>query len=158
MNWKEVCEDKSLANLPYKVELNRQGQLVMSPTRNKHGFYQGEMAALLRQYLPHGFVLTECAVETGEGTIVADVTWATPERFAIIRDEFSCSVAPEICAEIWSESNTKEELNNKRRLYMAHGALEFWYCDAQGHLSFYDTQGQMATSALCPGFPANIDR
>ncbi len=33
MNWQEVCEDKSLANLPYKIELNCQGQIVM--TRSK---------------------------------------------------------------------------------------------------------------------------
>ena len=156
MTWKQVCEDKSLANLPYKVELSRQGQLIMSPTRNQHGFFQGEIAYLLRSLLAHGFTLTECAVDTPDGTIVADVTWASPERFGVIKDEFSCSVAPEICVEIWSESNTKEELNKKRRLYLAKGALEWWYCDKHGRLSFFDEKRQMPASKLCPGFPTRI--
>lgn len=64
MTWQEVCEDKNLANLPYKIELNRRGQIIMSPTRNKRGLYQGQIAYLLRTLLPHGRVLTECAVDT----------------------------------------------------------------------------------------------
>lgn len=116
MNWREACEDKSLANLPYKVELSREGKIIMSPTRNKHGFYQTRIAHLLITLLPHGEALTECAVDTSEGTIVADVTWASSECFKIIEDEFSCSIAPEICVEVWSESNTPAEIERKRRL------------------------------------------
>ena len=81
MTWREVCEDKSLADLPYKIELNRFGQIVMSPTRNKHGYFQAKIAVLLQQLLPQGRVLVECAVDTPEGTKVADVAWATEERF-----------------------------------------------------------------------------
>jgi Uma2 family endonuclease len=157
MNWQELCEDKRLANLPYKIELNRQGQIIMSPTRNKHGFFQGAIAFFLKKLLPHGYVLTECAVDTPEGTIVADATWATPERFEVIEDEFSCSVAPEICVEIWSASNTPEEIKRKRHLYFAKGALEFWYCNEHGHLAFSNPTGQMAASSLCPDFPDNVD-
>jgi Uma2 family endonuclease len=103
MTWLEACHDKSLDNLPYKIELNRQGKIIRSPTRNKHGFYQGEIAYLLRTLLRKGHVLVECAIDTPEGTYVADVAWATKERFKIIEDEFSCSVAPEICVEVWSK-------------------------------------------------------
>ena len=71
MNWQQVCEDKNLADLPYKIELNRQGQIIMSPTRNKHGLYQGRIAYLLQSLLSHGRVLTECAVDTSEGTIAS---------------------------------------------------------------------------------------
>ena len=78
MNWQQLCEDKRLADLPYKIELNRHGQIIMSPTRNKHGIYQARIAVLLQSLLPHGTVLTECAVDTPEGTIVADATWASP--------------------------------------------------------------------------------
>lgn len=34
MKWQEVCEDKALQDLPYKIELNRWGQIVMSPAKN----------------------------------------------------------------------------------------------------------------------------
>jgi Uma2 family endonuclease len=157
MNWQQVCEDKNLADLPYKIELNRQGQIVMSPTRNKHGFFQAQIAILLKQFLPHGFVLTECAVDTHEGTIVADVTWATPERFRVIEDEPSCSVAPQICVEIWSASNTTEEIERKRRLYFGKQAQEFWYCDEGGKLTFFNPRGQLPLSALCSDFPSRVD-
>src|SRR5436309_2686392 len=93
MTWAEACRDKNLQNLPYKIELNRQGQLIMSPTRNKHGFFQGEIAYLLRTLLSEGHVLLECAVDTEEGTYVADAAWASKGRFKIIEPELSCSVA-----------------------------------------------------------------
>lgn len=94
MTWVEACHDKSLENLPYKIEINRQGKIIMSPTRNKQGFYQGEITYLLRELLSKGHVLVECAIDTPEGTYVADVAWATRERFKIIEDEiqlFGCS-------------------------------------------------------------------
>jgi len=156
MTWVEACNDKSLQNLPYKIELNRQGKMIKSPTRNEHGFFQGEIAHLLRQLLPRGRVITECAIETEEGTYVADVTWASAERFKIIRPEFSSSVAPEICVEVWSPSNTPEEIEMKKRLYFAKAAVEFWYCDSQGRIAQFDQSGELAQSKLCPQFPRQV--
>ena len=150
MTWREVCEDKSLADLPYKIELNRFGQIVMSPTRNKHGYFQAKIAVLLQQLVPEGRVLVECAVDTPEGTKVADVAWATVERFRIIEDEFSSSVAPQICVEVWSQSNTREEIDLKRRLCTERGATEFWYCDQNGDMTFFDGRGKISRSTLCP--------
>ncbi len=157
MNWQQVCEDKSLADLPYKIEINRQGQIVMSPTRNRHGYYQAKIAYLLKKLLPHGEALTECAIDTSEGTIVADDTWASQERFKIIADEFSCSIAPEICVEVWSPANTPEEIEQKRRLYLGKGALEFWYCDERGRMTFFNLPGQLPKSTICPDFPADLE-
>jgi Uma2 family endonuclease len=157
MTWVEACHDKSLENLPYKIELNRQGKIIMSPTRNKHGFYQGEIAYLLRTLLRKGHVLVECAIDTPEGTYVADVAWATKERFKIIEDEFSCSVAPEICVEVWSQSNSPEEIEMKKRLYFDKGALEFWYCDRNGGMIFFTQKGQLQKSELCSQFPKKVE-
>ena len=39
MNWQEVCDDPHLQDLPYKVELNRFGQILMSPASNEHGYF-----------------------------------------------------------------------------------------------------------------------
>jgi Uma2 family endonuclease len=156
MTWVEACHDKRLQNLPYKVELNRQGKLIMSPTRNKHGFYQGKIVHLLQTLLPNGEVIVECAIDTSEGTYVADATWSSPERFKIIKDEFSSSIAPEICVEVWSPSNSAEEIEMKRRLYFEKGAVEFWYCDADGRVSWFDNSGGISKSALCPGFPRQV--
>jgi hypothetical protein len=37
MTWKDLCQDRRLQNLPYKVELNRQGKIILSPIQYKHG-------------------------------------------------------------------------------------------------------------------------
>jgi Uma2 family endonuclease len=157
MTWAEACDDPSLQNLPFKVEINRHGQIIMSPIRNRHSFYQGEIAGRLQQLLPHGKVGVETAVDCGEeGTRVADVTWASAERFKIIVDEISCSIAPEICVEVWSPSNSDEEMDSKRQLYLAKGASEFWYCDAHGQITHFDRDGSIPQSKLCPQFPKQI--
>src|SRR5947208_1410506 len=75
MNWQEVCEDKSLADLPYKIELNRWGQIVMSPADYQHSSFQGEIIRWLNQLMPHGRAIPECAVDTAENTKVPDVVW-----------------------------------------------------------------------------------
>ena len=156
MTWAEACQDKSLENLPYKIELNRQGKLIMSPTRNRRGAFQAELAHLLRTRLPEGYVLVQCAIDTPEGTYVSDVTWAGKERFKIIEPELSCSVAPKICVEVWSQSNTAEEIEMKRRLYFEKGALEFWHCDQIGIMTFFSRTEPLPQSRLCPKFPHKI--
>ena len=35
MQWQDICDDKLLQDLPYKVELNQWGQIVMSPRKVK---------------------------------------------------------------------------------------------------------------------------
>jgi len=40
MNWQEVCTNPALQNLPYKMELNRQGQIIMSPASVRHVIFQ----------------------------------------------------------------------------------------------------------------------
>ncbi|MEB4591920.1 hypothetical protein VSS37_13085 [Candidatus Thiothrix sp. Deng01] len=48
MNWQEVCGHPNLQNLPFKLELNEYGQIVMSPAQVHHSILQGEIAALLK--------------------------------------------------------------------------------------------------------------
>lgn len=155
--WKELCEDPKFNDLPYKVELNAVGQIIMSPVRNIHGHYQSEIAALLRERLPNGKVMVECGVETSDNVKVADVAWVSNEKWKVLRDRFSCSVAPEICVEVWSPSNTRRELDWKRQLFVTAGADEFWYCDKDGKLAFFDGSGEIAQSKLCPGFPRSVE-
>jgi hypothetical protein len=55
-----------------------------------------------------------------------------------------------------SASNTPAEIENKRKLYLRKGAEEFWYCDAQGQMTFFNQQGLLSKSALGPVFPASV--
>lgn len=157
MDWQEVCENPSLKDLPFKIELNEWGQVVMSPTKVYHSLFQGEIAYLLRGSSESGRTLTECAIRTNKGTKVADVAWASPERTAKIQHETACSTAPEICVEILSETNTDGEMTEKRGLYFAAGAEEVWTCDPEGRVRFYIPGEERNRSPRFPEFPNQID-
>lgn len=157
MTWAEVCADRSLHDLPYKIETNRLGQIVMSPAKINHSFYQGQVAGLLAKLLPKGVVLTESAIETPEGAKVPDVAWCTKALFRRIQDQVSTFEAPEICVEVWSWSNTHEEMTEKRQLYFNAGAQEFWMCSEKGQMTFFSPRGELVNSKLCPKFPRKIE-
>jgi hypothetical protein len=40
LTWQDVINDPSLQDLPYKIELNKRGNIEMSPATNLHGLYQ----------------------------------------------------------------------------------------------------------------------
>jgi Uma2 family endonuclease len=162
MTWQEVCEDQRLADLPFKVELDQWGQIVMSPADYQHSLFQGEVLRWLNQLLPEGRAVPECAVETAEGTKVPDVVWISPERQKQMRGRASCPIAPEICIEILSPSNPQAKVlgtvdrPGKRELYFEAGAQEFWLCGEKGGLRFFNCHGEISESALCPDFPRNL--
>ena len=45
--WAEVVNDASLRDLPYKVELNAEGTIQMSPANNWHAAVQAYLTRLL---------------------------------------------------------------------------------------------------------------
>ncbi|MEI6414776.1 MAG: hypothetical protein WCP34_11035 [Pseudomonadota bacterium] len=68
MLWQEVCADRSLQDLPYKIELNREGMILMSPAKNRHAILQGRLQRLLVRYLKdQGEVIPECAMARAWG-------------------------------------------------------------------------------------------
>ncbi len=157
MRWQEVCEHPDLKNLPFKIELDEYGRIVMSPAKVIHSILQGRIEALLRERLTDGAVFPECAIATRKGTKVADVVWASAERLAVIRDEVEASVAPELCVEIVSASNTAAEIREKIQLYLEAGAREVWLCREDGSLSFRCAAGELEHSVLAPDFPDRVE-
>jgi Uma2 family endonuclease len=158
MKWEEVCGNKQLQDLPFKIELNKWGQIVMSPVKIKHSFYQGRIQRLLESLLKTGEVMPECAINTSDGVKVADVVWCSDQRFDQIQDEISASIAPEICIEVKSTGNTFEEMEFKKKLYLESQAIEVWLCNEQGQIKFYNEQGELSQSLLVPDFPKQIKR
>lgn len=156
MNWQQVLEDKSLQDLPYKIELNRWGQIVMSPAKSRHSILQGEIEHLLRTLIPKGRVLPECPIQTSDNVKVADVAWLSQRRYEKVKGEDVYSVAPEICVEILSVSNSVDEMMTKKVLYFERDANEFWLCDANGGMSFYTKDGKSDKSKMIPEFPNKI--
>mgnify|MGYP001819234993 CR=1 FL=1 len=52
MEWNQVLEHPSLQNIPFKVELNEWGNIVMTPASNLHGNLQVKIAMKLMQLRP----------------------------------------------------------------------------------------------------------
>jgi Uma2 family endonuclease len=157
MTWAEICEDKLLAALPYRIESDRWGNVVMSPPpRSRHAEYQTEIAMLLRSKLRGGRSITECPIQTEEGVKAADVAWVSNERRLSRPNDPVYLIAPEICGEVLSPSNSAEELNQRKRLFFGQGAVEFWLCDLEGQVGFFDPAGALTQSRLCPDFPTRV--
>ena len=156
MNWSQICEDKLLQDLPYSIELNRQGQIIMTPHRPKHSGFQGAIIRKLLELQSEGYAVPELAVDTDDGTKTIDVAWISSELFRQEIDQDTFRKAPEICIEIMSPSNTLSELLVKRDLYLSKGAQEVWVCDENGTVVFYSKQGEIEKSLLFPQFPKLI--
>ena len=157
MNWSQVCEDGLLQDLPYKIELNEWGNIVMTPASNRHGSIQTKIAFLMMSQMEQGTVLSECSVDTSKGVKVADVAWASRAFIERNRGQTPYVEAPEVCVEIRSPSNTLEEMMEKKDLYFSRGAREFWLCDEDGDLAFYSCRGRIDVSAVFPRMAMRIE-
>jgi len=160
--WKKICSDPWLQDLPYKVETNHRGQLLLSPHTNRHSFTQSRIADLLGNHAPPGRRAPEFAIRTPEGIKSPDVVWMSPERYEeVVQSGDPTSVAPELCVEVLSTSNDMEEMREKGRLYFALGAKEMWVVQSDGAIEFFrpGSDGEpepMEGSAIAPGCPDRL--
>lgn len=157
MEWLDLCADPVLKDLPYKVELDQWGQIVMSPASVRHVLFQNAIAEQLRALVSEGKALLELPIQTADNIKVPDVVWLSQERYQQIKHSAVSPIAPELCVEVMSPANTRAQMNHKRDLYFAAGALEFWVCDEAGEVAFYDATGLLGQSRLIPAFPRRIE-
>jgi Uma2 family endonuclease len=157
MNWQEVCEHPSLKDLPFKIELDETGKIIMCPVKFDHSLLQSEIMFLLRTLLKGGKPVPECAIKTRKGTKAADVAWLSSEQLRQARHKIELEFAPEICIEVMSESNTQKEMAEKRALYFEVGAKEVWLCSEDGEMRFFNAEHELIHSECVPGFPLKIE-
>lgn len=159
ITWEEVCADKSLQDLPFKVELNGLNQLVLVPTFSQHSLFQGRIIRWLNRLLETGNAYPELAIATSDNIKVPDVVWASDEMVRAHRSELNSywSASPELCIEVLSPTNTVDEMTAKIALYFESGAREVWICGLKGEMEFHAPTGPLERSALCPEFPARIE-
>jgi Uma2 family endonuclease len=159
MKWSEVVEHPSLQELPFKIETNEWGEIVMTPATGTHGLYQSlinESFAALKEKGSRSIV--ECPIQTSEGTKVADVAWGSAAFFK--KHGFritSFSQSPEIVVEVKSPSNSLKRMEGKKNPYFEAGAEEVWFCDDNGVMHFWGRLGKLQRSELFQEFPERID-
>ena len=157
MDWNQIIEDQTLQNLPYKIELNERGNIVMSPASNKHGALQAAIVVALSRIIDTGKIVAECSVKTRLGVKVADVAWCSESFFREHGHETPYRQSPELCVEVVSPSNSKAEIDEKIDLFLAKGAKEVWICDENGRVSFFLHKGVSDRSELVENFPSEIE-
>jgi len=156
IRWTEVLADRTLASFPYRIETNAFGQITMNPPASGgHSTRQGKITVLLDRLLG-GHSLPECPISTIDGVKVADIGWYSEARLIRLEGQVAFEIAPEICVEVLSPSNTKFEIESKRTVYFEAGAEEFWVCDLEGTMSYFHFENPTeirSHSLRCPDFP-----
>lgn len=153
--WNEITSDPLLSDLPYKVETNSRGQIVLSPQKNHHSIQQTRVHEQLLSLLD-GRAFQEWAIATPHGTKQADVVWTSDQRLQEMRDTGDpTTLAPELCVEVMSESNDWDEMDEKRTIYREAGAEEVWIVDRDGTVHFFADE-PLDTSRLAPAFPQSV--
>ena len=153
--WVEVTADPSLRDLPYKVETNAQGQIILSPHKNRHSDLQTAVFHLLQQHAPDGHISVEYALATSRGVKAPDVVWMSVGRREEMRETGDPStLAPEICVEITSASNTEDEMQEKRALYREIGAEEAWVVEEESIRFFGEEERER--SEIAPDCPPAV--
>ncbi|MFM9970143.1 MAG: Uma2 family endonuclease [Burkholderiales bacterium] len=152
--FRDLCEDPRFANLPGKVELDAWGKIIVSPANNQHGLLQARLVELLRRSLG-GSALVEASISTNPDLRVADVVWASDAFMQTHGRETPFSMAPEICIEVASPSNSARELREKLTAYLAVGAREAWIVyPMTKRIEFFDSAGPLPRTK----FALELDR
>ncbi len=157
MNWQQICNNPAFNDLPFKFETNEWGKIEMSPATNTHSLYQSLIMEWLIKSGQKGRAVPECSVQTTKGVKVADVAWASVDFFKRNKLRNPYLESPEIMIEVISPSNSKVEMMQKKQLYFAKGAQEFWLCNRQGKMSFFNVEQELESSVLMPDFPHVIN-
>jgi Uma2 family endonuclease len=156
--WEEILADRTLRDYPGKIETDRYGNIIASPAKVTHFDRQFRIGRTLEDLMAEGRVSFGPGVSTREGNKIPDVSWRSWERVeAEAEDQSLLTIAPEICVEILSRSNTGKEMHEKRLLYLSEGAQEVWLCDGHGEMTFYYKGGELERSSLCPEFPKVVE-
>jgi Uma2 family endonuclease len=138
--WKSLLEDPAA---PDRCELNEYGDLiVMNPPSKPH---QRIVMALARQLVEQigGEALPGIGVLTRIGVRLPDLCWAPSLGFGE-----PTSPAPDICIEVQSESNTRQELDAKLAAYLDAGAREVVLVELTGRIRYFTAQGEQPASSL----------
>jgi Uma2 family endonuclease len=143
--WNELAADPES---PDYFELNEFGELIMSPKPTVgHQRVGSAVASALNSQLA-GEAVTEASVLTDRGVRVPDVVWMSTERWNECKGQSPLLSVPDVCVEVLSPSNTREEIAMKVGAYLRGGAREVIVVGLKGEVEFFGPEGKRQASAL----------
>ena len=143
--WNELAADPES---PDYFELNEFGELIMTPKPTTgHQVVASEVAWALKSQLG-GRAATDVSVLTDRGVRAPDVVWMTSERWAECKGQSPLQRVPEVCVEVLSPSNTREEIAMKAGAYLRGGAREVIVVGLKGEVECFGPEGKRESSAL----------
>jgi Uma2 family endonuclease len=143
--WQQLADNRLVAEIPCKVELSEKGAIEVSPPTIRHAFIQGFLTRELARQRPDGTTLPECTVETDIGMRVPDLVWVSRELMERHRGEKQFRVAPDLCVEVLSPTNTRIQ-------------MVVWIVDENGVPEIHTSDGRVSASTLgfeLPPLPAD---
>jgi Uma2 family endonuclease len=146
--WRQLADNRLVAEIPCKVELSEKGAIEVSPPTVRHAFIQGFLIRELARQRPDGMTLGECTVETDIGMRIPDVIWVSRELWEQHRNDRQFRIAPDLCIEVLSPTNTRIQMAEKRAAYLAAGAKEVWIVGEDGVPEIYTGDGRVLASTL----------
>ena len=153
MQWSDVLADPTLRDLPFKIELNAWGMIEMSPASTWHGRRQTRVIQYLTRRLTSGEIITEPAIQTAIGVRVPDVVWGSADFIKSQANDSPLQLAPELCVEVLSDSNSDAEMAAKRAAYFAAGAQEVWLVADDSTIVVYTKDGLQPSSVIVAEVP-----
>ena len=153
MQWSDVLADPTLRDLPFKIELNAWGMIEMSPASTWHGRRQTRVIQYLTRRLTSGEIITEPAIQTAIGVRVPDVGWGSADFIKSQANDSPLQLAPELCVEVLSDSNSDAEMAAKRAAYFAAGAQEVWLVADDSTIVVYTKDGLQPSSVIVAEVP-----
>ena len=159
--WAEIQDDPQWDAWIGRLETDRHGHVMMSPHAGfDHVCYSKTIVRLLDSHLIDGAAFSECPVSTADGMRIPDVIWMSNQLRAKIGRPLGLEWAPEICVEILSPRNRKREMDDKKKLFFAAGAMEIWFCDGKGCMTFFTGPEDAGSerSTFCPAFPVRVEK
>jgi len=143
--WNELAAD---SESPDYFELNEFGELIMSPKPTTgHQRVASAVGWALKSQLG-GEAVTEVSVLTDRGIRVPDVVWMRSERWGECQGQTPLHAVPDVCVEVLSPSNTREEITMKVGAYLRGGAREVIVIGLKGEVEFFGPDGKREASAL----------
>lgn len=151
-----------------------QGKLVrMPPTGYSHGIIEGDVAAILRNFVRQhklGYVLSgEVGIYTHRNPDTvrgADVAYVSNKRFAQIQSQSYLDVAPELIVEILSPGDSWTEIADKLEEYFAIGVQIVWLVNPKHQEVFvyhspteaecFTTEDRLSGGTVLPGFEVAV--